>query len=573
MDRAYLWPDFDDAWILYEDDFLIAVDKPAGIPSQAADPERPDDLVTRLSAHLLARGGRVPYLGVHQRLDKDTSGVLVLAKRREANASLAMQFEGRKVEKRYRAAVAGWRGKGKATLRDLLVHGDDGRTRVVRGDGKDARGQLAVTEILEVARSGDRSILDVRLETGRTHQARVQLAHAGAPIAGDRLYGGTAAPRLLLHASEVVLAHPKTGERLHIRAPTPADFDLWLARGDPGPSVYDDDEALGRTLGRAVLTRYALGHSHEGTNATTAFRLVNDAGDALPGLVVDLFGDWLVAELHGDDADLFGNEVRKNRVLDALGTLGADGVYLKVRLKQANTLVDTHKEDLAPALPVRGSAAPFEIEILEDGTPYGVRLRDGLQTGIFLDQRATRRRVREASSGLRVCNLFAYTCGFSVAAARGGARQTVSVDVAVTALERGRQNLARAGFASGAAHAFVAEDVFAWLGGARRRGERFDLVILDPPSYSTTKKRRFVAKTDYVELADEAMGLVERGGTILACVNHRGVSRARFRKVLYDSARRAGREVLQAKDLPGQTDFPPAIGGESHLKAVWMRLG
>jgi len=102
MDRAWLWPDFDDAWILYEDDFLIAVDKPAGIPSQAADPERPDDLVTRLSAHLLARGGREPYLGVHQRLDKDTSGVLVLAKRREANASLAMQFEGRKVEKRYR---------------------------------------------------------------------------------------------------------------------------------------------------------------------------------------------------------------------------------------------------------------------------------------------------------------------------------------------------------------------------------------------------------------------------------------------------------------------------------------
>jgi 23S rRNA (cytosine1962-C5)-methyltransferase len=569
MDPSLLWPDFDEAWILYEDDALIAVDKPAGIPSQAADPSRPDDVVTRLRAFLAARGDD-PYLGVHQRLDKDTSGVLVMTRQRDVNAPVAAQFEGRKVDKRYRAAVTGWKRKGEVELRDWLAPGDGGRTRVARKGERGA--DLAVARVREVSRVADRSVLEVRLETGRTHQARVQLANVGAPIAGDRLYGGSAAPRLMLHASEISLLHPRTNKPLRVQAKAPPELDAWLAGGDAGPRVYDDADALGRTLAGAVRTRYALGHTHEG-NATTAFRLVHDAGDALPGLVVDVYGDWLVAELHADDPELYGDEVRKNRVLDALGSLGAEGVYLKVRPKQSSVLVDTRREDLAPKLPVRGAEAPFEIEVLESGVPFGVRLGDGLPTGLFLDQRNNRLRVREASKGARVANLFAYTCAFSVAAARGGAKETVSVDAAATALERGRANFERAGIACGTVHTFVAEDVFAWIARARRKGETYDLVIVDPPSYSSTKKRRFVAKTDYTELAAEAMALVGRGGSLLACANHRGITKGRFRKMLHDAARSAGREVVQAKDLPTPSDFPVPPGGESHLKAVWVKLG
>src|ERR1700733_6643439 len=197
MDRAALWPDFDDAWIVYEDEDLIAVDKPAGMPSQATEAGRNDDLVARLSAHLLARGCGKPYLGVHQRLDKDTSGVIVMTKRREANASLAAQFEGSTVEKRYRAGVTGWpRGRSGVVLRDALAPGEGGRTRVARSGEKGAR--PAVTHVDEGARSGARAVVALALETGRTHQARVQLAHANAPIAGDRLYGGAPPPRLVL---------------------------------------------------------------------------------------------------------------------------------------------------------------------------------------------------------------------------------------------------------------------------------------------------------------------------------------------------------------------------------------
>src|SRR5579871_4874684 len=107
MDPAVVWPDFREAWIVDEDADLLVVDKPAGIASQASDASAPDDLVTRLKSFLARRGGD-PYLGVHQRLDRDTSGLLVFARRRSANAKLAQQFEGRHVEKTYVACVSGW---------------------------------------------------------------------------------------------------------------------------------------------------------------------------------------------------------------------------------------------------------------------------------------------------------------------------------------------------------------------------------------------------------------------------------------------------------------------------------
>src|SRR6202035_2630441 len=122
MDRRGVWPDFSDAWLVHDDGDILVVDKPAGVSSQAADAERPDDVVTRLKAHL---GGA--YLGVHQRLDRDTSGVLVFARRKEANAGLAAQFEGRSVKKTYVACVDGWpRGRDRITLRDSLAQDKDG---------------------------------------------------------------------------------------------------------------------------------------------------------------------------------------------------------------------------------------------------------------------------------------------------------------------------------------------------------------------------------------------------------------------------------------------------------------
>jgi 23S rRNA (cytosine1962-C5)-methyltransferase len=579
MNRTAIWPDFRDEWIVHDDPDLIVIDKPEGVSSQSADPERPDDIVTRLRSHF---GGA--YLGVHQRLDQDTSGLLVFARRREANAPLAAQFEGRAVRKTYVACVAGWTRREQVTLRDAIEPGDGKSMRIAR-DGRSGA-KAAVTRVRIVARSGDRAMLELALETGRTHQARVQLAHAKAPIAGDALYGGPPAPRLMLHASGIEMLHPRAGgtggvggaggagARVRYESPPPPEFDAWLAGGDVGEGIYDDGVALSRALGRAVERRWGLGRSAGGARATTAFRLVNEEGDGLPRLAVDVYGSWLVAQLYGDDGP-WADVARRERVIDALGALGFDGVYLKVRPKQANVLsrqterAEGAKVDVAPKHPVRGEAAPDDVEILEEGMPLLVRLGDGLSTGLFLDQRNNRRRVRAAAEGKSVANLFAYTCAFTTAAALGGARRTVSVDVSAPTLERGRANLAHAGV-TGGDHAFVADDVFSWLGRAGQRGERFDLVVLDPPSYSSTKRGRFVAEDDYVALAASAMALLAPGGQMLACTNHRGISRARFRRVLFEAGRKAKRELSQVKDLSVAGDYPVAAGAEEHLKSAWV---
>lgn len=586
MDRARVWPDFRQEHVLYEDEDLIAVHKPAGVPSQAAQPDRPDDLVLRVRSFLAAREGKeTVYLGVHQRLDRDTSGVVLFTKRPEVNAAIAAQLEKRQLKKRYVAGVVGWpKGKREARLDDDLVKGESGRMEVVprRAHGRDTRrgprpaqqGQRAVTQVALRGHRGERALLDLVLETGRTHQARVQLAHAGAPIAGDVLYRGSAAPRLMLHAVAIELEHPSTKRRLVVRDDLArAEMDVWLERGDEGYAIYDDRRALDRALALAVERRWGLGRSADRDPAerrTTAFRLVNEEGDALPGLAVDVYGEHLVAQLYvSEEWEVPG---RRDRLLDALDALGFDGVYLKLRPKQANVLVDTRREDLAPRAPVRGTAAPDEIVVHEEGVPFGIRLGDGLSTGIFLDQRLNRRAVRETARGAAVANLFAYTCAFSVVAAVGGARRTVSVDAALAALERGRAGFRLAGLELGRDHSFVGEDAFTWLAKAAKKEERFDLVIVDPPSYSSTKKRRFVAESDYDELVALAAAVVAPGGRILACCNHRGMARQKLRRLVHEGARAAGREVVQLKDLPDAPDFPGAGGRDPHMKSLLLTL-
>ncbi len=566
MNRLAIWPDFRDRWIVHDDQDLIVIDKPEGVPSQSADPERPDDIVSRLRDHL---GGA--YLGVHQRLDQDTSGLLVFARRREANAAIARQFEGRSVRKRYLACVSGWpRGREWVTLRDALEPGDGKVMRVARRAGKGTK--MAVTGVRVLERSADRALLELDLQTGRTHQARIQLAHAGAPIAGDPLYGGPPASRLMLHASGIELEHPMAGAVARFKSAAPPEFRAWLARGDVGDAVYDDAGALDRALARAVERRWGLGRCDSGPRATTAFRLVHEDGDGLPRLAIDVYDRWLVVQFHGDDGP-WADPARRERLLDRVHALGFDGVYAKVRPKQANALSRepaAHHVAIAPSSPVRGDPAPADVPIVEEGMPLITRLGDGLSTGLFLDQRGNRRRVRAASEGKAVANLFAYTCAFTVAAALGGARRTVSVDASAAALERGQANMAAAGFRDRAEHDFAADDAFSWLARAARRGEVFDLVILDPPSYSTTKRGRFVADSDYVELAAAALSILGPGGQLLACTNHRGIARARFRRMMFDAGRAATREITQVKDLPDPPDYPTPSGRESHTKTVWV---
>jgi len=210
------------------------VDKPAGLPVHGTlDPAR-DHLEAAVRRMLEARDGRAPeVLRLVHRLDVDTTGVVVLAKTREAAQHLGTTFVARHVGKRYLAAVhllqpaptIEWEEKG--YLRPG-VQGLDGRhrTEVVRSGGKPSRTTFRV-----LAYDGERALVEARPLTGRTHQIRVHLAHRGMPLLGDALYGAppSEALRPLLHAERLVFPHPATGRRLELAAPVPDD----LARAAP----------------------------------------------------------------------------------------------------------------------------------------------------------------------------------------------------------------------------------------------------------------------------------------------------------------------------------------------------
>ncbi|MGE0789472.1 MAG: class I SAM-dependent methyltransferase [Sandaracinaceae bacterium] len=533
------WPDFDDRWIAYEDDDVIVVDKPEGVSCQAADPSRPDDLVTRLKAH---RGGA--YLGVHQRLDQDTSGLVIYAKKKDANPGLARQLEGRTAVKRYRAIVDAWPG-GPRTLVDHLVL-EGGRSSVT--SAKDRRAKRAESRV-EVLQRSQRTLLDVAIATGRTHQIRAQLAHRGAPVVGDALYGGSPAPRLMLHAAELGLAHPITDAPLRLEAPLPSAMASCL-RGETEP--------IEERIDRAIARRYGIAHHGE----TDAFRLVHQAGDGVPELAIDLYGEHVVVQEYEADGSA-------ERALAHLERRGFAGGYLKRRPRQANVIVDAKDEAFAPGAPSFGAPAQEDAIVHEGGCPYRVRLAEGLSTGLFLDQRDNRAWVRERAEGRTVLNLFAYTAGFTVAAVVGGARRSLSVDASKGALEWARRNLDGVD-ASPDAHRLERADCFDALAQLARAGHRFDLVIVDPPTYSRTKSRRWTSGAAWKDLLSQCLSVLAPGGALLATSNDRRMTQARFRAMWNAAARDAGLRA-HARDRTPPRDFPPGPGGP-HLKTLTAEL-
>jgi 23S rRNA (cytosine1962-C5)-methyltransferase len=247
----------------------------------------------------------------------------------------------------------------------------------------------------------------------------------------------------------------------------------------------------------------------------------------------------------------------------------ARGVYVKLHAR--GDLRRKERADVAPAVPLTGDPAPPGLTVDEHGMRFGVWLDDGLSTGLFTDQRDNRRRVRELSRGARVLNLFAYTCSFTVAAALGGAAETVSVDLSNRALERGRENLGRNDIAL-AGHRFIREDALTFLGRAGRRGERFGVVVLDPPSFGTSGRKTFSVERDYAELVQLATRVLAPEGRLLAVTNHRKTTSARVVEMIRDAARSAGRRVGDVTTPPPPSDYPDCRNGEPVAKSVLVSM-
>jgi 23S rRNA (cytosine1962-C5)-methyltransferase len=370
--------------------------------------------------------------------------------------------------------------------------------------------------------------------TGKTHQIRDHAAEQGFPILGDTLYGGAPAPRLCLHAAKLTLEHPATGLPLTLSAPV----------------NFAEDSRLGLRV--AIVD----------PNLTDAFRAVHGAADGWPGLYIDRLGDYLMAQ---SAAPLSGPQM--NRVQECALRFGSRGVYHKTLQRE---------ERSAPHC-VSGTPAPQEISIRENGLRFELRLDEGYSTGLFLDQRDNRRRLltRRVAAGFEippapeVLNTFAYSGGFSVCAAAAGGHMT-SVDLSKNYLDWGRRNFALNSL-DPAKHDFIFGDAFDWLRRFARKKRLFDVIILDPPTFSRSKESGvFQVEKDYGALAVAALPVLKRGGILFASTNAAGFPPEDFLGIL-DAAIR-GRRVVQRHYAPQPPDFPIERAEPAYLKTVWLRI-
>jgi len=290
---------------------------------------------------------------------------------------------------------------------------------------------------------------------------------------------------------------------------------------------------------------------------TTVARLVNAEGDGLPGLTVDRYGDFLMVQYYTSAWEGY---------LPLLATAlqevyAPQGIYSKYRPQETRKLAAGKKGRPPQGRLLAGQAAPADLTVRENGLLYRIDLAKDLHTGLFHDQRKNRLEFRRLAAGCRVLNLFAYTGAFSVAAAAGGAVQVTSVDAAGRYLDWACENF-RLNEITPEGHEFITGDCFVELDRLAKAGRCFDIILMDPPSFSTTNKSRFSTSGGTADLVQKSLRLLTPGGLLVTSSNLQKMSLENYLKELRKGSLAVGRQLQvvsvsgQADDFPFTTSFP-----------------
>ena len=297
---------------------------------------------------------------------------------------------------------------------------------------------------------------------------------------------------------------------------------------------------------------------------TASCRVIFGEADFLPGLVVDKFADVLVAE-----SLALGIDRLKQTILDILvRVLAEDGIAVrgvyersdaKVRLKEG---MERFKGFLTE---------PFDpvVEITENGVRYLVDVAEGQKTGFFLDQKYNRLAIRPLAKGGRVLDCFTHTGAFALNAAMGGAAEVIGVDASQLGVDQAAKNAALNGLSDRAR--FVCEDVFDLLPRLEKQGEKFDLVILDPPAFTKSRSSEKKAVTGYREINLRGIKLVKNGGFLATCSCSHFMTPELLEKTIQEAARDARRRLRQVEFRTQAPDHPILWGaGESYYLKFYI---
>lgn len=397
--------------------------------------------------------------------------------------------------------------------------------------------------------------------------------HAPAPAAGGRVVlrrgrdNRVRAGHLWIYAGEIerVLGNPEPGSPIQV-VDARGEF---LAGGYYNPAstiavrlvTRDPDESFGPALVKRRI-QAALDYRTTLGIAGDALRLVSSDGDHLPGLTVDRYGDQLVVQI---------GTLGLDRLRTDITTILAESLHPRGIFERSDMPARSH-ERLAPVTGALYGEVPETVEVEVDGLRLEAPIQSGQKTGLFLDHRPNRLAVRPLASGRRVLDVFCNTGGFALSALKGGAREALGIDSSAEALAAAARNAERNGVADRAR--FVEGNAFDLMKEMDRSGERYDMVILDPPAFTKSRDSVDAARRGYKEINLRALRLASPGGIVVTASCSYHISPEAFLDILVDAAADAGREVTllsyggQGADHPVNLAMPET----RYLKCAFLRL-
>lgn len=324
-------------------------------------------------------------------------------------------------------------------------------------------------------------------------------------------------------------------------------------------------------VGAAWQRRHPLWDAPARTAPTTGFRVVHGENDGLPGLVVDRYGRTLVLKLY-----TAAWVPHLHDVVGAVTAVVPDIERIILRLSRHVQALPDALHGLSDGTVLLGPAVRAPVIFLENGLRFEADVTAGQKTGFFLDQRDNRARVGDLAAGRTVLNVFAYTGGFSVYAARGGATRIASVDISGPALAAAQRNFAlnrHIPAVARAAHTTLEGDAFALLTELGARDSRFDMVVLDPPAFAKRQDEVAGALAAYARLVGLGLGVLRRGGLLVAASCSSRVGADDFFDAVHVAARQARRPLRELARTGHALDHPVGFSEGAYLKCLFAEAG
>lgn len=294
---------------------------------------------------------------------------------------------------------------------------------------------------------------------------------------------------------------------------------------------------------------------------TTAFRALNGEGDVLGGLIIDYYDGYYVVSWYSEGIYTFRDEI----IAALQKVANFKGIYEKKRFDTKGKYIEG--DDF-----VAGERGEFPLIVKENGVNFAVYLNDGAMVGVFLDQRNVRKQIRDKyAKGRTVLNMFSYTGAFSVFAALGGASKTTSVDLANRSLSKTIEQFS-VNEVDYEAQDIIVEDVFLYFKYAAKKKMKFDMVVLDPPSFARSKKYTFSAAKDYKNLLKETIAITENNGIIVASTNCSAFDMKKFKGFIDTAFKEMNGKykILEEHSLPEDFRTIDQFKEGDYLKVVFI---